>query len=101
MGESVPVDAVILLTLILSTPLLALLAVGSWISCRLARRWKFLPIDKRVWGERPWVIRPAAVVLALYGICYAYGTFIEAHWVQTTRTEIKVADPVLGHDRFR
>jgi predicted MPP superfamily phosphohydrolase len=101
MGESVPIDGVILLTLILSTPLLALLAVGSWISCRLARRWKFLPVDKKIWVERPWVIRPAAGVLALYGVCFSYGTFIEAHWVQTTHTEIKVADPVLGHSRFR
>ena len=86
MGESVPVDAVILLTLILSTPLLAALAVASWISCRLARRWKFLPVDKKIWVERSWIIRPAASILALYGACYAYGTFIEAHWVQTTRT---------------
>jgi uncharacterized protein len=101
MGESVPVDAIILLTLILSTPLLALLAVGSWTSCRLARRWKFLPVDKKIWVERPWVIWPAAAILVTYAGCYAYGTFIEAHWVQTTRTEIKVTDPVLGHSRFR
>ncbi len=101
MGEPVPVDAIILLTLILCTPLLALLTVASWISYRFARRWKLLPVDKKILVERPWIIWPATAILALYGLCFAYGALVEAHWVQTTRTEIKVSDPVLGHSRFR
>jgi uncharacterized protein len=101
MVESVPLDAIVLLTLIFATPLLAFLAVLSWISCRLARRWHLTPRDKRHWVERKWVILPAAGFLALYGLCFAYGCFIEADWVQTTHTEIRVADPVLGHSKFR
>jgi hypothetical protein len=101
MSHTLPSDAVVLLTLIFATPLLALLAVASAVSYRLARKWGLMPPDKKVWVERPWIFRPAAVVLGLYGACFAYGTLVEAHWVQTTRTEIKVSQPVLGHDRFR
>src|SRR4029434_6314233 len=68
---------------------------------RLARRWRLMPSDKTTWVERPWILRPAAAVLGLYALCFAYGNLIEADWVQTTRTEIKVAEPVLGYDRFR
>lgn len=101
MAESVPLDALVLLTLIFSTPLLAFLAVASWTSYRLARRWNLMPRDKRHWVERKGVILPAAAVLVFYGLCFAYGYFIEADWVQTTHTEIKVTDPVLGHSKFR
>ena len=101
MSHALPPDAVVLLTLIFSVPLLCLLAVASWLSYRLARRFKLLPPDKKSWVERRWVIVPVLVILALYFLCFAYGTLIEAHWVQTTRTEIKVREPVLGYDRFR
>lgn len=101
MSPTLPLDAVVLLTLIFSIPLLCLLAVASWLSYRLARRFNLLPRDKKVWIERRWVIGPVVAVLSLYGLCFAYGTLIEADWVQTTRTEIKVREPVLGYDRFR
>lgn len=101
MAESLPVDAVILLTLIFSVPLLCLVAVASWVSYRLARKFRLMPPDKRHWVERRWVIGPVAGILGLYAACFAYGTLIEADWVQTTRTEIKVKEPVLGYDRFR
>jgi hypothetical protein len=101
MSHTVPFDAVVLLSLIFGTPLLALLLLLSALSYRLAKKWKIMPSDKVVWAERRWVVRPAAAFLALYGICFAYGTFVEADWVQSTRTEIKVAAPVLGYDRFR
>jgi predicted MPP superfamily phosphohydrolase len=101
MLHSLPFDAVLLLTLIFAVPLLSLLAVLSAISYRLARRWNLMPPDRRSWVERPWAFRPAAGILALYAVCFAYGTLIEADWVQTTKTEIKVSEPVLGYDRFR
>ena len=101
MSHTLPSDAIVLLTLIFATPLVALLAVVSAVSYRLARKWRLMPPDKIVWVERPWILRPAAAILALYALCFAYGTQIEAHWIQTTRTEIKVSQPVLGYDRFR
>jgi len=101
MSHTLPLDAVILLTVLFSVPLLCLLAVASWLSYRLARRFHLLPSDKKIWIERRGVIVPVTAVLALYGLCFAYGILIEADWVQTTRTEIKVREPVLGYDRFR
>jgi hypothetical protein len=101
MPQSLPLDAVVLLTLIFAAPLLSLLAVASAVSYRLARRWKLMPPDKRSWVERPWAFRPAVGFLALYALCFMYGNLIEADWVQTTKTEIKVSQPVLGYDRFR
>lgn len=101
MLQSLPFDALILLTLIFSLPLLAGLVVLSWLSYCLARRWDLMPRDKRVLVDRRWVLWPSAAFLAVYGLCFAYGTLVEADWVQTTRTEIKVAGPVLGYDRFR
>ena len=101
MFSTLPLDAVILLTLIFSVPLLCLAAVASCLSYRFARKFKLLPPDKKGWIERRWVIGPILAVLALYALCFAYGTLIEASWVQTTRTEINVREPVLGYDRFR
>jgi predicted MPP superfamily phosphohydrolase len=101
MSHSLPTDAVVLLTLIFAVPLLALAAVSSAISYRLARKWRLMPPDQKGWLEHRWIVRPAAAVLAIYALCFAYGNQIEADWVQTTRTEIKVSQPVLGHDRFR
>jgi predicted MPP superfamily phosphohydrolase len=101
MSEALPTDAVVLLTLIFATPLVAGVALASALSYRLARKWGVMPPDKRSWVESPWVARPAAAVLVLYAGCFGYGNLIEADWVQTTRTEIKVSEPVLGLDRFR
>jgi len=101
MVQQLPFDAILLLTLIFSLPLLAGIVVLSWLSYRLARRWNLMPRDKRVFVDRRWVILPSAAFLAIYGLCFAYGTLIEADWVQTTHTEIRVREPVLGFDRFR
>lgn len=101
MAQQLPVDALVLLTLIFGLPLLCLLVLASWTSYRLAKRWGWMPRDKRMFVERRAVVLPAAAFAALYALCFAYGTLIEADWVQTTRTEIKVSEPVLGYDRFR
>jgi len=101
MVQQLPFDAILLLTLIFTLPLLSGLVVLSWLSTRLARRWGLMPRDKKVFVDRRWILIPSASFLALYGLCFAYGTLIEAHWVQTTHTEIRVQSPVLGLDRFR
>lgn len=101
MSHSLPFDAVLLLSLIFGLPLFASLALASALSYRLARRWKRMPPDKRAWIERPWILWPCAGFLAVYALCFAYGNLIEADWVQTTHTEIRVKEPVLGYDRFR
>jgi predicted MPP superfamily phosphohydrolase len=101
MAQQLPVDALVLLTFIFGLPLLSLLVVASWASYRLAKRWGWMPRDKRMLAERRAVVLPAAAFVGLYALCFAYGTLIEADWVQTTHTEIKVTEPVLGYDRFR
>jgi len=101
MVQSLPVDAVILLSLIFALPLVSLLVLVSWVFYRLAKHWGLMPRDKKVLAEKRWVVLPCLAFVAVFGLCFAYGTLIEADWVQTTRTEIKVAEPVLGHDRFR
>jgi predicted MPP superfamily phosphohydrolase len=101
MASTLPFDAIFLLTLIFTLPLLSALVLLSWVSCRLAKRWRLMPRDKKVLVERRWVLYPCLGFTVIYGLCFAYGTLIEASWVQTTHTEIKVKEPVLGHDRFR
>ena len=101
MVHSLPVDAIVLLTLIFSLPLLSFLVLGSWVFYRLAKRWGLMPRDKKVLVEHRAVLLPALVFFAVYALCFAYGTLIESSWVVTTKTEIKVAEPVLGYDRFR
>lgn len=101
MSQTLPIDALILLTILFSVPLLCFVVAASWLSYRIARRFKLLPPDKKIWVERRGVIVPVGAVLAVYLLCFAYGVFIEAGWVQTTVTEIKVKEPVLGYERFR
>lgn len=101
MASTLPFDAIVLLTLIFTLPLLCLLVLASWVSYRLAKRWNLMPRDKKVLVERRGVLYPCLAFTLLYGLCFAYGTLIEADWVQTTHTEIKVQAPVLGYDRFR
>jgi predicted MPP superfamily phosphohydrolase len=77
---------------------LLLLSAGfSW----LARKYGAVPPDRRVWLERRAAWIPAAALLALYALCFLYGTLIEAHWVVRTSQEIRVREPVLGRQRFR
>lgn len=101
MIHSLPFDAVVWLTLIFAAPALCLFILISWGSSCLARKWKLCPPDKRGWIEHRWLVRPAGAILAVYLLCFAYGTLVEADWIQTTHTEIKVRQPVLGFDRFR
>jgi len=101
MVHSLPVDAILLLTLIFALPLLSLVVLASWVSYRLAKRWGLMPRDKKVLVERRWLVLPCLAFVVVYLLCFAYGTLIEADWVVTTKTEIKVAEPVLGFDRFR
>jgi predicted MPP superfamily phosphohydrolase len=101
MAHTLPVDAIVLLTLIFALPLLSLLVLASWASYRLAKRWGLMPRDKKFLAERRWVVLPCLAIAIAYVLCFAYGTLIEADWVVTTRTEIKVGEPILGHDRFR
>ncbi len=96
-----PADAAILLTLILASPLLALLCLGSAGLRALARRWGRLPPDQVSWMERRWVVRASAGYLAVYALCFAYGSLVEAHWVLVRPLELRVKEPVLGHARFR
>jgi predicted MPP superfamily phosphohydrolase len=97
---ALPFDAVALLALIFALPILALLALLSCLSYKLARRWRFLS-HGITWVEKRWIFRPCAAFLAIYALCFAWGMLVEAHWVEATKTEISVDRPVLGHDRFR
>lgn len=101
MASHLPFDAIVLLTLIFTLPLLSALVLLSWVSYRLAKRWNLMPRDKKVLVERRWVLFPCLAFTILYALCFAYGTLIEADWVQTTHTELKVKEPILGYDRFR
>jgi predicted MPP superfamily phosphohydrolase len=46
-------------------------------------------------------LRFCVLLLALYGAAFVYGYFVEPYWIETTRTEIRTRQPVLGQDRFR
>jgi hypothetical protein len=96
-----PLDAVLWIVFFLTLLILSLLVVGQWLFFSVARRGGFIPPDKRSWVERRWVIRSAAGCLALFSGCYAWGSLVEAGWVRTSRLEIEVDRPVLGHPRFR
>jgi hypothetical protein len=100
-APELPWDAVLLLSLIVFVPLFSLVLVTGALCGRLARRWKLRPPDQVTWVERRSVSWPAAGILLLYAGGYVWGALVEAHWVETTRTEIAVRDAVLGHDRFR
>lgn len=97
----VPVDAAVLLALIFSTPVAALGVVLSWVVRLVGKRRGWIPRGSRSWVERRWVAWPAAGILGLYALCFAWGSLVEAHWVQVTRVELKANQPVLGYDRFR
>ncbi len=85
------VDALVLLVLIAAAPVLAGVVAGR----RLLRRPRTCLLD------RSWTIRISTLVLSLYGAALIYAGLIEPHWVETTRTEIRVRQPVLGKARFR
>src|SRR5438876_1145129 len=97
----IPVDATVLLSLILLSPVAAAILLVSGAFTRLAKKYGAISKDRRVWLERRAVWIPAAVFLALYLIAFLYGLLVEAHWVAVTRIEIKASQPVLGRDRYR
>jgi predicted MPP superfamily phosphohydrolase len=101
MAQYLPADALVLLTLIFGLPLLSLLVLASWASYRVAKRLGWMPRDKTMFVERRAVVLPCLAFVVLYGLCLAYGMLIEASWVGTTQTEIKVQEPILGYERFR
>ena len=96
-----PIDATILLALILATPVAAGLILLSWAFQKIARRAGRIPPDKFSWVERPWAVRPAAAFLGIYVACFLYGLLVEAHWVEVTEIRIAVDRPILDRDRVR
>ncbi len=97
----IPLGAALLLALIVFLPALATFLVILGLVPRIARRRGLMPPDKRTWAESRWVFRPAAGLLVVYALCFAWGSLVEADWVQTTRTEIMTGRPVMGHEAFR
>lgn len=97
----IPLDAAVLLVFIITSPILAALVLVLWAVQKMGKRRGDIPLDKNSWVENRWVLRSAAGYLAVYAACLAYGALIEAHWIEVTRTDLKVDRPVLGYDRFR
>jgi predicted MPP superfamily phosphohydrolase len=96
-----PLDAAVLLLLILLIPAISALVLLSFLGLKVARRQGFLAPSTHLWIERRWVLGITGALLSVYAIAFAYGYFIEAQWVERTETEIRVREPVLGQDRFR
>jgi hypothetical protein len=96
-----PIDAALILAVLLSLPLLSLLALVSTAAYALARRRGWMPKDRLHWADRAWVRGPAAVVLLAYAGALAWGAGVEVDRVELTRTELPAAQPVLGEERFR
>jgi predicted MPP superfamily phosphohydrolase len=94
-----PWDAVVILVLISALPVASALILISFIVRRITRR--TVSGAATPWFERRWLVRSAAGLLALYAIALAYGSWVEPDWVELTRTEIPVRQPVLGQERFR
>lgn len=88
-----PVDALVLLSLILGTPVFAAMVLG-WVLFRKVLRRTLTRLERGA-------LRAAFAVLAVYILAFAYGSLIEADWVDRTTMIIPVREPVLGKDRFR
>jgi hypothetical protein len=97
----VPLDAGVILGLLLGAPMAAVLVLASWAFQRFARKRGLVPPDKRVWVERKGVAGAAASLLGLYAAGLAWGILVEPRWIQLTRTELGVERPVLGKQRYR
>ena len=97
----VPLDAALILALLLGLYLASILVLLSRLSYAWARRLGRLPPDRRFWVERRGVTVAAASILILYAAAAVWGTLVERHWVAFTRHTIKVSEPVLGEPRFR
>ncbi len=91
----------LLLAILLAAPVLSLLAVLSRAFHVLARGQGWIRRDMKGWSDRAWIFRPALGVLAAYAAVLAWSAWVEPRWLEVTRTEIAVAGPVLGYDRFR
>ena len=97
----VPVDAAFLLGLLVAAPAAALLVLTSALFRSVARNRGLIPAGAVSWVEKRRAVLPAAGVLAVYVLVVSFGAFVEARWVQLTRTEIPVDRAVLGRDRLR
>lgn len=96
-----PVDALVLLFLILFLPMACAAVCLIWLWTKARRRLKLISPDRIAFVERTWVILPCAAFLAIYVLCFLWAWLVEAYWVEVTKTEIPVDRPVLGFDRFR
>lgn len=99
--SDIPADATVLLSLIVLLPLVAFLLLLSFVVTLLAKKYGVVPRDRRVWLERRAVWMSAGGFLCVYLAAFLYGVFVEARWVATTETQLKVAQPVLGRERTR
>jgi predicted MPP superfamily phosphohydrolase len=97
----VPLDAAILLCLLVAAPLAAALVLATFLFRALARRRGWIPADLRSWIDRPAAPASSAAALLLFAGAAAYGAAVERERVETTRTEIRAGRAVLGHERFR
>ena len=96
-----PVDAAVILAVLVALPLLSLLALLSAAAYGLARRRGWMPADRRHWADRAPVRWASAAVLLLYAGALAWGVGVERDLVELTRTELRSAAPVLGREPFR
>ncbi len=97
----VPLDAGILLGLLIGLPLSAALVLASWGFRKLGKKRGFIPRDQKAWVERRGVAWGAWAVLGLYALALAWGVGVEPGWLELTRTELGVERAVLGRDRYR
>jgi predicted MPP superfamily phosphohydrolase len=96
-----PIDAVLLLFLIAAIPVASGLVVSAFLFRISARKlWK-CSLSPESWIERKRLVRSSFTILALYALALFYGVFVERRWVELTKTEIRVREPLLGQDRFR
>lgn len=96
-----PLDAAILLCLLVAAPLAAALLLATLLFRALARRRGWMPPDLRSWMDRPAAWISSGVTLLVFAAAAAYGGLIERDWVETTRIDIPAGRAVLGHLRFR
>jgi predicted MPP superfamily phosphohydrolase len=96
-----PFATALLLALLLLVPVLSITVILSRVFRTLARRHRWIPADRRGWSDRNWIFRTAVGLLAFYGLVVVWSAWVEPRWLEVTRTEIAVAAPVLGYDRFR
>src|SRR5881392_944218 len=99
--QRLPLDAILILAVVLALPVLSSLALLLWVVFKSIRRWGSLALRSPMWIEGVWLARASMAILIVYAAAFAYAYLVEAHWVEKTATEVVVREPVLGRDRFR